>query len=98
MRRRELLGGMAAGSLLGGAPVANATARRAIRRVRPGDHAWPTGAQWHALGREVGGNLVQPASLYGACAADTEAAACIELLPHLRNPFYIGDQPGGTQV
>ena len=32
------------------------------------------------------------------CLADPTGAARTQLLHDLRNPYYIGDQPGGTQV
>jgi FAD/FMN-containing dehydrogenase len=67
-------------------------------RVRPGDPYWPTPAQWAELGAAVGGNLLQPQALFAPCVADAGGAACSEVSQNLRNPFYIGDQPGGTQV
>ncbi|MEZ5970575.1 MAG: FAD-binding oxidoreductase [Hyphomonadaceae bacterium] len=95
MRRRDLLTGLAATTLAAGAPPAEA---RAVRRVRPGDPGWPSAAEWERLGRRVDGNLVQPGSLYGTCTEDVAGAPCRALLPNLRNPFFIGDQAGGTQV
>ena len=95
MRRRDLLTGLAVVALASGAPSAEA---RVMRRVRPGDARWPTAAEWEALRTQVGGNLVQPTSLYGTCGSDVGGAACQALLPNLRNPFFIGDQAGGTQV
>jgi FAD/FMN-containing dehydrogenase len=67
-------------------------------RVRPGDAFWPTPAQWDELQRAVGGNLLKPQALFAPCAGAAESAACAEVAHNLRNPFYIGDQPGGTQV
>lgn len=95
MRRRDLLTGLALTALAAGAPQAVAAV---ARRVRPGDPGWPTGAEWAALRQSVGGNLVQPSSLYGTCGSDVAGAACQALLPNLRNPFFIGDAAGGTQV
>ena len=65
-------------------------------RVRPGDPYWPTPAQWSELEAAVGGSLLRPQALFAGCAASK--AACDEVAQNLRNPFYIGDQPGGTQV
>ena len=95
MRRRDLLAGLAAVALAAGAPPAEA---RVARRVRPGDAGWPTDAQWAGLRSQVRGNLVEPSTLYGSCGSDVGGAECQALLPNLRNPFFIGDQPGGTQV
>ncbi len=41
----------------------------------------------------MGGALTRPVSPYEACKAESDG--CFKLL---RNPFYLGDQPGGTQV
>ncbi len=98
MRRRELLGGFAASSLLAGLPFADAAEITPLRRARPGDATWPTNAQWRQLNSLVGGRLIQPTSLYGTCGADAASAGCTSVLPYLRNPFYIGDSAGGTQV
>lgn len=102
MRRRSVLKGMAAviaapggflPRLAAGAPVASG-----FRRVRPADPAWPTAADWGRLNEAVGGNLIAVEPPFGTCATDPKGAACAEALEHIRNPFYIGDQPGGTQV
>jgi FAD/FMN-containing dehydrogenase len=94
MDRRSLIVGAGAVAL---APGLAATAA-AARRVRPGDAGWPSAAQWEGLSRQVGGRLIRPAPLAADCAAGPESAACTALLRNLRNPFFIGDQAGGTQV
>ena len=94
MDRRTLLAGVAAIPLL----PAVARAARRTRRVRPGDAAWPSSAQWEGLNRQVGGNLTRPAPLAADCAAAPASSACEALVKNLRNPFYIGDQASGTQV
>jgi FAD/FMN-containing dehydrogenase len=66
-------------------------------RVRPADPYWPSAAQWQELDREVGG-LLRPQALFAPCATDPASSGCTEVSKNLRNPFYIGDQPGGTQV
>ena len=67
-------------------------------RVRPGDRYWPTPAQWQELGTQVGGSLLEPHALFAPCVADAAGAACAEVKQNLRNPFYLGDQPAGTEV
>lgn len=100
MDRRNLLKGTLALSLL---PVlrslpAFAAQASPFHRVRPGDPAWPSPAQWDALGASVGGQLSQPTALLAGCAQGPDSAACQGALKHLGNPYYIGDQAGGTQV
>jgi FAD/FMN-containing dehydrogenase len=68
-----------------------------FQRVRPGDPYWPGESDWQGLRAAVGGNLLTVAPLCGACA-QPESAACRQVLENLGNPFYIGDQAGGTQV
>jgi FAD/FMN-containing dehydrogenase len=99
MLRRSLLKTAAALPLAFGLPRPfTAQAAQRARRVRPGDKDWPDASQWAALNATVGGRLVEPVSLFAACAAEPGTQACRASLQHLRNPFFIGDQPGGTQV
>jgi FAD/FMN-containing dehydrogenase len=99
MQRRTLLKLGAAVPLALAAPVRLAArVMSPVARVRPGDPYWPTPAQWAELKAAVGGNLLEPQPLFAPCTADAGGAACAEVSQNLRNPFYIGDQPGGTQV
>jgi FAD/FMN-containing dehydrogenase len=68
------------------------------RRVRPSDVGWPTSADWEKLNQAVGSNLIRPRALFAACEAEPDGAACADVVKNIRNPFYVGDQPGGTQV
>jgi FAD/FMN-containing dehydrogenase len=70
----------------------------AFRRVRPGEVGWPGEAAWEELRRALGGELIRPQALVAACATAPNSSACEETLAQLRNPFFIGDQPSGTQV
>lgn len=105
MNRRTLLKLAATSSLLAaGVPPARSSADPAsaqtsttTRRVRPSDPAWPSPAEWEGLDRAVGGRLVKVESPQAACADQPDTPACQELLRNLRNPFFIGDQPWGTQ-
>ena len=67
-------------------------------RVRPGDPYWPKPGEWDELRAAVGGNLLEPHALFAPCVADAGGAACADVVRNLRNPFYLGDEPGGTQV
>jgi len=96
MNRRELLKAALAipflpGVVAGG--IGSALAGSSFTRVRPGQAGWPSPAQWDELRRAVGGRLLQPQSPFTA-----SKAACEEALKHIKNPFYIGDQPGLTQT
>lgn len=99
MHRRHLLQRALALSIL---PTLYSWPARAgsgtLRRVRPGEPLWPSTAEWDELARTVGGNLIKPPPLLAECERAPEAASCGEILQHLRNPYYIGDQPSGTQV
>ncbi|HEY7853222.1 MAG TPA: FAD-binding oxidoreductase [Caulobacteraceae bacterium] len=94
MRRRDLLKGVAAGSLASALP---ALAAPVMRRVRPGDPGWPSEAAWRGLGDAVGGRLIKPVSVTAPCQVEAKGA-CTDLIKNLANPYYIGDQAGGTQV
>lgn len=102
MKRRTLLKTMAAAAALqplaGAHLPAWASPARTMRRVRPGDAGWPGVQSWQTLKDAVGGNLIEVHSLFGACETDAKGTACREVEANIYNPFYIGDQPGGTQV
>src|SRR5580700_10126352 len=99
MQRRSLLKSAVALTLLGvfsGTVLARVMAP--FRRVRPQDTFWPSAAEWQALKAQVGGNLLEVQALFAPCAGAPEGAACAEVYKNIRNPIYIGDQAGGTQV
>ncbi len=101
MRRRDFLQGVAAIlalDLFGQFPIPAQARSLARRRVRPTDPEWPGPEKWEALNRKVGGHLIRPKPLLASCEADRKGAACVGVMENLRNPFYIGDQPGGTEV
>jgi FAD/FMN-containing dehydrogenase len=103
MQRRQVLKSMAALPLAAVTPAlpAPATAgsmRRALRRVRPADAAWPSPAQWQQLREAVGGNLLEVQPLFAPCARAPDDAGCRDVMDHLRNPFYLSDQAAGTEV
>src|SRR5437764_8523382 len=80
------------------AAAPGAQAPKAVRRVRPADPGWPKADSWRKLNDAVGGNLIPVHPLFTPCAAGEKSAACQETLGNIRNPFYVGDQPAGTQV
>src|SRR6516165_11297344 len=104
MNRRSMLRRVAAIPLLavgwhGLTTMARAAdAPQPARRVRPSDPSWPSSANWEELNRAVGGRLIRVQSPLVACADAADGAACQEVLKNLKNPYYIGDQPGLTQT
>ena len=95
MQRRNVLKGLAAVAVL---PSFRPAIAAPFQRVRPGDPGWPTEQEWEGLKAQVGGNLTKPTDLYSACTADTASSGCTDALKEISNPFFIGDQAGGTQV
>jgi hypothetical protein len=69
-----------------------------IRRVRPGDAAWPSEVQWNALSRAVEGSLIKVQSPLAACRDAPDGESCRNLFKNLKNPYYIGDEVGLTQT
>jgi FAD/FMN-containing dehydrogenase len=67
--------------------------RRGSRQV-----AWPPQAAWNGLKDAVGGNLIPIDFPLSILKTDPTGAAAKRLLKDLRNPYYIGDQPGLTQT
>lgn len=98
VRRRAVLQGLAAALSVQSAPLSFAAAARALRRVRPGDAAWPGPEHWRELKDAVGGNLIEAHGLFEACETAPGSQACADVSTNLHNPFYLADQPGGTQV
>ena len=69
-----------------------------FRRRRPSDATWPSQSAWKQLNEAVGGNLIPVNFPLSAVNTDPEGAAAKSLWENIRNPYYIGDQPGLTQT
>ncbi len=69
-----------------------------ISRRRPSDAAWPSQSAWKQLNDAVGGNLIPVDFPLSALKTDPSGAAAKLCSENLRNPYYIGDQPGLTQT
>ena len=102
MNRRSLL--RRAAAALAVSPVlptplaaADSSATPLAHRIRPSDPSWPTPASWERLNQEIGGQLIRLESPLAACGPASDGAACQELIRNLQNPYFIGDQAGGTQ-
>jgi FAD/FMN-containing dehydrogenase len=105
MNRRHFLKSAAAVPFLqiGCAHVSTTSPKRVAtsppgRRVRPGDPGWPSAASWDRLNREIGGRLIEVRTPLAACRAAPNSAECSEFFRKLKNPYYIGDEPGLTQT
>jgi hypothetical protein len=70
----------------------------ALRRRRPSDAEWPPKAAWKRLNDAVGGNLIPVNFPLAQCRKAPGSAECKSLFEKLRNPYYIGGQPGLTQT
>jgi FAD/FMN-containing dehydrogenase len=102
MRRRSFVKGMAAALALQPMPwasVLGSPAHEGARtRFRPSNSAWPKAARWQELRDALGGNMITVEPLFGTCTADPKSAGCQDTLKNIRNPFFIGDQPAGTET
>jgi hypothetical protein len=68
-----------------------------VRRVRPTDAAWPSQSAWKQLNEEVGGNLIPVNFPLSILKTDPDGAEAQQLAKDIRNPYFVGDQPGLTQ-
>jgi FAD/FMN-containing dehydrogenase len=69
-----------------------------FHRRRPSDAGWPSKAAWKRLNDQVEGNLIPVEFPIEACLKDINSAACKNLVANIKNPYYIGDEPGLTQT
>ncbi len=100
MKRRQLLKAVATIPLLQltACPASGDDGKPTSSRVRPGDAGWPSEESWNTLNRLVEGRLIKVNSPLSACREAPDSPACREVFKSLRNPFYIGDNPGLTQT
>jgi FAD/FMN-containing dehydrogenase len=73
----------------GESDAAGALERNGRRWIRPADPEWPADDEWAELARGLSGRLIEPEPLVAALADNPDL---------LSNPYFIGDQPGGTQM
>src|SRR6266851_1748430 len=64
------------------------------RRLRPSDPGWPSPSAWKQLNDAVCGNLIPVNS---PLSAEADAGKLLSG-NDIKNPYYIGDQPGLTQT
>jgi FAD/FMN-containing dehydrogenase len=105
LKRRSFLSSLAAAATAAAgtlppwmaAKSGSAPAKLVYRRVRPLDAAWPNAASWARLNDTLGGQLLKVRALFQSCEADPASAACVEAHENIGNPYWLGDQPGGTE-
>ena len=102
MYRRRLLQAAAALPFLAGtwssALSPGWAAGKLDSRVRPGDPAWPSEASWAQLRHDVGNRLIAVRSPLALCKTAPSSATCAQVFKELKNPYYLGDEPGLTQT
>jgi FAD/FMN-containing dehydrogenase len=98
MNRRAFLKAFGSAALLALWPHRLFATNAIFRRHRPSDPAWPSPSAWHQLNEAVGGNLLPVNFPLAQLKTDPDSAAARHLLKNLKNPYYLGDQPGLTQT
>ncbi|HYL58661.1 MAG TPA: FAD-binding protein, partial [Candidatus Acidoferrales bacterium] len=69
-----------------------------VSRRRPSDAAWPSPSAWKQLNDAVGGNLIPVEFPLAKLKSDPDGADAKRLLENIRNPYFVGDQPGLTET
>ena len=96
MNRRAFLKAIGSAALLPILPR-RLLASTNFRRRRPSDATWPSQSAWKQLNDAVGGNLDSGRlSPFGSSKPILKAPPPRALWENIRNPYYIGDQPGLT--
>jgi len=97
MKRRAFLSAIGSATLL---PFSTRSLwpSKSFRRCHPSDATWPSQQDWKRLNDAVEGNLIPVNFPLSRLKADPGSVAAKRLAKDLRNPFYIGDQPGLTQT
>ena len=97
MNRRAFLKAIGSAALLPILPR-HLWADTSFRRVRPSDAAWPSRAAWKHLNEAVGNNLIPVQFPISILKSDPDSTAAKTLLANLKNPYYVGEQPGLTET
>lgn len=75
-----------------------AVPKHSLQRVRPSDSLWPKAQQWETLRAQLNGGLKKGSAPLAPCAKQSSDSSRIDLIKNLRNPYFLGDQPGATQI
>ncbi|HEY7173166.1 MAG TPA: FAD-binding oxidoreductase [Vicinamibacterales bacterium] len=76
----------------------NLSAIGSFRRRRPSDVGWPSSSAWRQLNDAVGGNLLPVSFPLSPLKTNSAGSAVTRLFQNLKNPYFIGDEPGLTQT
>jgi hypothetical protein len=97
MNRREFLKAVGSAALL---PLSTqpVSAASSVGRCRPSDPEWPSNAEWGRLNDAVGGRLIPVEFPLSVLKTDATTPAAEQLWHNLKNPYFIGEQPGLTQT
>jgi len=98
VNRREFLKAIGSAAALSPMLQHNLLAGTGFRRSRPSDSTWPSESAWKQLNETVGGNLIPVEFPLSILKTDPDSTAAKSLRANLKNPYYIGDQPGLTQT
>jgi FAD/FMN-containing dehydrogenase len=97
MKRRTFLKATGAAALLTLVPRGLRAAAPTVSRCRPSDAAWPSKSAWKQLNEAVDGNLISVDFPLSILKNNPDSNAAKLLVKDLKNPYYIGDQPGLTE-
>jgi FAD/FMN-containing dehydrogenase len=97
MNRRAFLNAIGSAVLLPALPR-DLSAVASFRRRRPSDAGWPSPAAWKQLNDAVGGNLLPVSFPLSPLKTNAAGSAAKRVFENLKNPYYIGDEPGLTQT
>ena len=102
MNRRSFLKAIGSAALIPILPILPrrllAAASANFTRRCPSDPGWPSQAAWKQLNEAVGGNLIPVEFPLSALKTDPSGDAAKLLMENIRNPYYVGDQPGLTET
>jgi FAD/FMN-containing dehydrogenase len=98
MNRRAFLKAIGSAALLLPTLPSRVWANISFTRRRPSDATWPSDAAWKRLKDAVGGNLIRVDFPLSTLRTDPNSDAAKQLVENLKNPYYIGDEPGLTQT
>jgi FAD/FMN-containing dehydrogenase len=81
-----------------GLKAPRAASSKPFRRVRPTDADWPSPEKWARLREQVGARLIPVTSPLAPCKDAPGSAACTARLEDMKNPWFIADEAGATQI
>jgi FAD binding domain/Berberine and berberine like len=98
MNRRKFIRAAAVLGVLPALRWQQPAAAASASRLRPGDAAWPSDADWDRLRQQTGGGLIRVQSPLAVCLDAPVGPACRDVVRELKNPYYLGDEPALTQT